>query len=117
MNVWPVISEGKASPRDEVVYNIGPFFAAVRQGDWKLVWKATLPSKVELFNLAQDPSESMNLADKTPQKVAELQRRIELMAKEGVEPLFLVDALGAAQHVLFGSVSTPEEEKDLESQP
>ena len=117
LNVWPAIGEGKPSPRDEVVYNCGPFFAAVRKGDWKLVWRTILPSKVELFNLAQDPSEKTNLADKNPQKVAELQQRIEALAREGVQPLFLLDALGATKHVLFGSVATPDEEKDLEKQP
>lgn len=53
MDLWPTISEGKPSPREEVVYDIEPFRAAVRQGDWKLVWQAT-PSRVELFNLAED---------------------------------------------------------------
>jgi arylsulfatase A-like enzyme len=57
LDVWPAIAEGKRSRRTEVVYDIEPFRAALRQGDWKLVWQATLPSRVELFNLAQDPSE------------------------------------------------------------
>jgi len=117
LNVWPTIAEGKASPRKEVVYNIGPFFAAVREGDWKLVWQVTLPSTIELFNLAQDPSEKTNLADKNPEKVAELQQRIETLAREGVPPLFLTDALGATKHVLFGSVATPDEEADNVAQP
>jgi len=50
VNVWSAIAEGKPSPRTEVVYDIEPFRAAVRQGDWKLVWQVTVPSKVELFN-------------------------------------------------------------------
>jgi len=117
LDVWPVITDGKPDPRTEVVYNIGPFFAAVREGDWKLVWKTTLPSKVELFNLAQDPSEKTNLADQYPQKVAELQQRIEVLARQGTQPLFLLDALGATKQVLFGSVATPAEEKYIELQP
>src|SRR5262249_28425750 len=52
LDVWPTLSQGKPSPRREVVYDIEPFRGAVRQGEWKLVWKATLPPKVELFNLA-----------------------------------------------------------------
>ena len=117
LDVWPTIAVGKPSPRREVVYNIGPFFAAVRQGEWKLVWKTALPSQVELFNLAQDRSEKTDLASQKPQKVAELRQRIETLAREGVSPLFLGDALGATKHVLFGSVATPGEEKDLEQQP
>jgi len=89
----------------------------VREGDWKLVWQTALPSRIELFNLAQDPSEKNNLAEKNPQKVAELQQRIQKLAQEAAQPLFLKDALGATKHVLFGSVATPDQEKDLEMQP
>ncbi len=117
VNVWPAISEGKPSPRQEVVYDIEPFRAAVRQGDWKLIWQATLPSKVELFNLAQDPSEKTNVAEANPQKVAELQRRIEALAREAAPPLLLKEALGTVKHVLFGSVALPEEEKAMEDEP
>ena len=99
------------------MYNIGPFLASVRQGDWKLVWRATLPSRVELFNLAQDPGEQANLATQNPEKVAELQQRIEALARQAVQPLFLVDGLGATKHVLFGSVATADEQKNLELQP
>jgi arylsulfatase A-like enzyme len=117
MDVWSTIATGEPSPRHEIVYNIGPFFAALRQGDWKLVWKTTLPSTLELFNLADDPSEQVNLADRRPDKVAEIQRRIEELARQSAEPLFLVDALGATKHVLFGSVATPAELEDLVEQP
>jgi hypothetical protein len=87
------------------------------KGDWKLVWQTVLPSRIELFNLAQDPSEKTNVANKNPEKVAELKERIEALARQGFQPIFLKDALGATKHVLFGSVATPEEEKDLETQP
>jgi arylsulfatase A-like enzyme len=117
LNVWLTVSADKPSPRDEVVYDIEPFRAALRKGDWKLVWKATLPSRVELFNLRQDPSEQTNLASKYPQKVEELQQEIEAMEREAVQPLLLVEAFGAAKYVLFGSVATPEDEKALEDQP
>ena len=55
-------AEGKPSPRTEVVYNIEPFRAGIRQGDWKLIWRTPLPPAVELYNIAQDPSEKNNLA-------------------------------------------------------
>jgi arylsulfatase A-like enzyme len=117
LDVWPTIGEGKPSPRDEVVYDIEPFRAALRKGDWKLVWQVTLPSRVELFNLAQDPSETTNLAAKYPQKVAELQQRIQALASEAAPPLIMSEAFGAAKEVLFGSVATPDEEAALEEQP
>jgi arylsulfatase I/J len=76
IDVWPTISEGKASPRDEMVYNVEPYRAGFRKGNWKLVWTTLLPPKVELFDLSKDPSESTNLAEQNPDKVKELQARI-----------------------------------------
>ena len=103
--------------RGPVSTTAGKLRAAVRKGDWKLVWRAILPSQVELFNLAEDPSEKTNLADKNPQKVAELQQRIQALAREAVQPLILKEVFGVARHVLFGSVALPGEEKELEKQP
>jgi arylsulfatase A-like enzyme len=91
VDVWRVIAEGKPSPRTEIVYNVEPFRAALRQGDWKLVWRTLLPSNVQLFNLAQDPSESNNLAAQHPDKVLAFQQRLEALSKESAKPLFLVD--------------------------
>ena len=116
-DLYPTISEGKPSPRQEIVYDIEPFRAALRQGDWKLVWQSTLPSKIELFNLKDDVSETRNLADANPDKVAELQRRIETLAHDAVPPLFLTEAVGVAKPVLFGSVALPAEEKAIEEEP
>jgi arylsulfatase A-like enzyme len=117
LDTWSTLSEGKPSPRDEVVYDIEPFRAAVRQGNWKLVWQATLPSRVELFNLAQDPSEKTNLASQNPQKVAELQQRIEALAQEAVQPLLLMEAFRTTWNALTATVALPSEERDLEMEP
>jgi len=110
LNVWASISEGKPSPRTEVVYNIEPFRGGVRQGDWKLIWRTPLPSVLELYNIAQDPSETTNLADKNPQKVAELQKRIEELAKESAKSLFLVEAFAAVKSAGHGAPALPTDE-------
>jgi arylsulfatase A-like enzyme len=89
VNVWNTIADGKPSPRTEIVYNIEPFRAALRQGDWKLVWRTILPSNVELYNIAEDPYEKNNLAAAHPDKVAAMQQRVEVLAKEAAKPLAL----------------------------
>ena len=77
MNVWDTIAEGKPSPRTEFIYNVEPFRGAVRQGDWKLIWRTLIPTSVDLYNLADDPYETNNLAAAHPDKVAAMQQRLE----------------------------------------
>ena len=89
MDMWPTISLGKPSPRTELVYNIEPFRAGIREGDWKLVWRTPLPSKPELYNIARDPSEKNDLAAQNPGKITELQKRANELAAEQVKPLLL----------------------------
>jgi arylsulfatase A-like enzyme len=110
VNVWSTISEGAPSPRTEVVYNIEPFRGAVREGDWKLIWRTPLPSALELYDIPKDPSETTNLADKNPEIVAKLQRRIEDLARESTKSLFLVDAFKAVQVSSRGGPALPNEE-------
>lgn len=107
VNVWETVAQGATSPRDEVVYNIEPFRAALRQGDWKLVWRTVLPMKVELFNLKDDPSESNNLASKHPDKVASMQQRLNDLSKESAKPLFLVDQFKVIQTNMQGEPVLP----------
>jgi arylsulfatase A-like enzyme len=89
LNVWDVIAENKPSPRTEVIYNIEPFRGAIREGDWKLVWKTLIPTSVELYNITEDPYEQHNVAAQHPDKVAAMQERINALGKESAKPLAL----------------------------
>jgi arylsulfatase A-like enzyme len=110
VNVWDTIAAGKPSPRTEIVYNLEPFRAAVRQGDWKLIWRTMLPSSVDLYDLSKDPSEKNNLAALYPDQVAALQKRIEALAKEATKPLFLVDQFKVVQKNMHGEPVLPTDE-------
>ncbi len=89
VDVWGTLSEGKPSPRTEIVYNIEPFRGAIREGDWKLIWHTLLPQKIELYDIADDPSETKNVAADHPDKVAELQKRINELAAQAQKPILL----------------------------
>jgi arylsulfatase A-like enzyme len=114
VNVWDTIAQGTPSPRSEIVYNVEPFRAAIRQGDWKLVWRTVLPSSVELFNLAQDPSEQHDLATANPEKVAVFQQRLNALAKESAKPLFFVDQFKVIKKNMKGEPILPTDEEYAE---
>jgi len=108
-DLWPVLTEGKTSPHDEILLNTTPKGGAIRVGDWKLVVNGRLgvgeeaedepgatPRKrkddprpapgVELFNLAQDPFEKRNLAAEQPDRLRELRARYEAYARAAAPP-------------------------------
>ena len=109
LDVWATISEGKPSPRTEVIYNVEPFRAGIRQGDWKLIWRTPLPSAIELYNIAQDPSEKNNVAAQNPEKVAELEKRATELATAMAKPLFLEREFDAMRKRLALPPALPDE--------
>src|SRR5206468_3023821 len=117
VNVWASISEGSPSPRTEIVYNVEPLRGAVRQGDWKLVWRTSLPSARELYNIADDPSEKSDLAARHPEKVAQLQKRIEQIAGQSAKSMFLTDTFRAYKSRPASPPTLPSEDDFLENEP
>jgi arylsulfatase A-like enzyme len=93
MNVWETVSTGAPSPRKEVLYNVDPLGGALSVGDWKLVWKASLPQNVEVFDLKRDPSETKNLAKDQPDIVSSYQARLTELATQMAPPLLLMEAV------------------------
>jgi arylsulfatase A-like enzyme len=69
--------EAASTPHDAYFYYKGKRVSAVRRGCWKLRItparpKQEIPEKIELFDLVSDISESRNLADMMPDKIAAL---------------------------------------------
>jgi arylsulfatase A-like enzyme len=110
LNVWPTISEGEPSPRTEIVYNIEPFRAGVREGDWKLIWRTPLPAAVELYNIGQDPYEKHDVAALNPDKVVALQKRANELAATMAKSLFLQTEFDAIRKRLNMPPALPGEE-------
>jgi arylsulfatase A-like enzyme len=56
-------------------------YSAVRDGDWKLIrfhWR----KGTELYNLADDPGESRDLAAKEPERVARMEKQLDDLLKD-----------------------------------
>ena len=109
-DILPVLTDGAKSPHEDILINTTPTQGAIRVGDWKLVLNggkgdgegaeanpATKGPKarnkggdkatsIELFNLATDNSETTNLAEAQPDKVKELQARLESYQSKAVWP-------------------------------
>ncbi len=114
IDVWEVISAGTPTKRTEIIYNVEPYRAGVRQGDWKLVWRTLLPSKVELFNIRQDPDEKTDLSTSHPAEVAKLQERANELATNMAKPLFLLAEFDQIRARLALPPALPGEELNID---
>jgi arylsulfatase A-like enzyme len=79
-DMWPIIrGEKKAEPRPIYLLGPGGNSSALRHGDWMLL---TFKKKdVELFDLANDPGQSKNLATTHRARVQELQRLLHEVSR------------------------------------
>jgi len=68
-DIWPAISQGASSPHEAILLGLDHNGGAIRQGDWKLIQRR---ARGQLYDLAQDPSETNNLSKKQPQRVSEM---------------------------------------------
>ena len=60
-------------------------YRVIRKGDWKLQ-VAQNPRKDWLFNMATDPTEKINLADKEPERLASMKKELEAFNATQVKP-------------------------------
>ena len=100
LDYGPTLTRGAKSPHDAILLvGASPAKAAVRMGNWKLLLNATdkdagetpgdepkTTGQVELYNLAEDVSESKNLAATQPEKVTQLRARLDAFLKNAVPP-------------------------------
>ena len=87
VNLVPYINgEKPGGPHDKLFWRQGHYQAVLADG-WKLQ-VALRPDKVWLFNLNEDPTEQVNLADKRPDKVAALRALLAVHNAEQAEPLW-----------------------------
>ena len=82
-NLLPVLTSNKHINRDELFWHYPHYHgsawkpgSALRKGDWKIVVHYE-DNRTELFNLADDPGETTNLAGQNPTKVAELKKILD----------------------------------------
>ena len=97
-DAWATLTQAQLSPREDILLNVEAFRGAIRAGEWKLIVRATLPSKLELFDIANDPEESQNQADAYPDRVRNLLKRLNDFSYEMATPLYL-EELGQARTV------------------
>lgn len=94
LDLWPALAEGQRSPRKETLLGVEDFRGAIRVGEWKLIVHAALPSRVELFDVANDPEETDNKAGNYPDRVKELRARLDGYAYDMAASLRLEEVLG-----------------------
>lgn len=89
-DIWAAVADGRPSPRDEILHNIDRASGAVRKGPWKLLVSARMPvtdladARVELYNIAEDPTEKNDLASNHPEIVKDLFDRVRAYSHEAV---------------------------------
>ena len=94
-DLFPVLSGTGDSPRDVVYYYRGTQIYAIRKGAFKAHFitqgeyggpKLTVHERPLLFNLTVDPSEKMDIADKHPDVLLEIEKILE-EHKAGLVPI------------------------------
>lgn len=97
------------APHDALFWRSGDYRSVLADG-WKLQ-VSERPPTLWLFDLAGDPTEKRNLADRNPSKVAELRARLAAHTAETVDPLWpsLIEGPIAIDHPL-GTADRAEDE-------
>jgi arylsulfatase A-like enzyme len=106
VDVWAVIADGKRTQRKDMLLNVEDFGGAIRVGEWKLIVHASLPSRVELYDIANDPEEADNKAGAHPDRVQELLARLNDYAYDMLPAQYL-EELTAGDRPVFWRANPP----------
>jgi len=87
VNLLPFANGQKSGRPHETLFWRSGHYRVVRAGDWKLQLSER-PQKIWLFDLANDPTEHVNLAAAQPARVAELKVLLEAHDAEQSAPLW-----------------------------
>ena len=96
-NLLPLMSQGVAAQTEwsrQTLFWSSGHNRIVRHGDWKLQIAAR-PETQWLFNLAEDPTEQVNLAGARPDKLSELMALLNAHAANSRAPLYEPEIEGA----------------------
>lgn len=88
------LTDGAPSPHEEILLNTAPNGGALRRGNWKIIVGNPrdadegagnrVRATDELYDLATDPDEKVNLATREPARLADMRARYEAWAKQAV---------------------------------
>lgn len=81
------MNTGELTRENDAIFWSSGYYRVVRAGDWKLQVNGR-QEKSWLFNLAEDPTEQVNLAETRPDKLAELQGLIDVHWANARPPLY-----------------------------
>lgn len=121
VSAWGAISRNATGTRTEILHDTieTGFSPAIRVGDYKLVGPAKHKADRDaarapgeeivytLYNIADDPSETTDLAAKMPEKVKELMARIAFYNSTAIPPCDRLTPDPMSNPKRFGNVWTP----------
>jgi arylsulfatase A-like enzyme len=84
IDIWNNLLSREPIPERDIVLRVSKLGGALVRGDWKLMVEG---SKARLYNLAEDPQETADLAGRMPGLAATLLAAYARYAKQAVEPL------------------------------
>ncbi len=85
VNLLPQLSKPADKGPERALFWRTDTYRVIRKGDWKLQVSQN-PRKDWLFNMATDPTEKINLADKEPERLASMKKELEAFNATQVKP-------------------------------